>query len=370
MVLIARRQIDPKPIIGAVFVFLVIGLIIFGLYYFLFAKPAADALDAAKKYAISQVNSDLATIGTDQASAAVSTYTSQVQAAGSETAINSILANVTATAQLEQKRVEVLSYVDSATNGTYITTSNVTELATLSQNLKPEVNQKTSISDLEAYKTQIDSQATTTWQSHFTTKIGAMVENELIMKHNSPTSWAFMTKTNALTFVSGSSWQDLREVDFENPSLVKVPISETFQSAPTIENRSPNNKVNVYVYNTSTQTMENLVTDATVTNVIYSQSDIAAIAWSLADGATTASYSVNMWETIKAAAAGDAEAAAVAWQSYGSDVMDSAIDADIGSYSISVIYMVQVPEDAGALITQYEQHQSATMDVHVVAVVS
>ena len=74
MILIVRK-IDVRPIIGAAVVFLIIGLIIFCIYYFAIAKPAADALEASKLSALSQVAS-LNAIGTSQAISDASVYTS------------------------------------------------------------------------------------------------------------------------------------------------------------------------------------------------------------------------------------------------------------------------------------------------------
>ncbi|GAI11515.1 unnamed protein product, partial [marine sediment metagenome] len=108
MIVIARREIDVRPIIGAVVVFAIIGAAIFGVYYFLIAKPAAEELEQAKLSALDQINNSLASIGTDQASTATSSYSAQVQAAGSKSEVESILANVTATIQLEQKRKELV----------------------------------------------------------------------------------------------------------------------------------------------------------------------------------------------------------------------------------------------------------------------
>ena len=366
MIIIARREIDFRPIIGAVVVFGIIGAVIFGIYYFGIAKPAAEEFEQAKLSALDQINSTLAAIGTDQASEAASRYSAEVQDAGSKSEVNAILVEVVSTAQLEQKRKELLDKVATATNGTYFTTADVLELAALSQSLKEKINTMTSRSQMEAYEPQIDNQATSTWRTYFTNFIGQMTEDRIAMLQNSPVYGEYMSKEDALAYVAGGTWQTLRKLKFENPSTVEVPILDTFQRTPTIK---PNSIVKIYVYDIATDNMRPIWGNATVSSVIYSQADIATIAWALTDGVTTQSYSVNMWETIKAVAAGDPDAAAVAWQNYGVDVMDRARSANIGEYGVSVIYIVEVPDDIGAEITQYELHMTATKDVILVAIV-
>lgn len=361
-----------RPIIGAVVVFGIIGAIIFGIYYFAIVKPAVDELEQAKLSALSQINSTLAAIGTDQASEAALRYSDEVQAAGSKSEVESILIRVTSTAQLEQKRKELLDKVDTATNGTYYSatgalgTLEVPALATLLEGLKEGINAKETMSQLEAYEAEIDSQATSTWRAHFISLIGNMAENRIAMMRNSPVYGEYISKENALAYIAKETWLTLRKLKFENPNTVEVPVLDTFQRTPTIK---PNSIVKIYVYDMATDNMRALWGNATIRSVIYSQTDIATIAWALADGTTSQSYSVNMWETIKAAAAGDPEAAAVAWQDYGIDVMDRARSANLGMYDVSVIYMVEVPDAIGEEITQYELHMTATKDVILVAVV-
>jgi len=366
VVIIAKEKIDVRPIIGAVVVFIIIGAVIFGIYYFAIAKPAADELEQTKLLTIDEINLTLAAIGTDQASEAASNYTAQVQAAGSKSEVNAILVEVTSTAQLEQKRRELLDEVDMATNGTYFTTADVPELAALSQNLMEKINAKTTRSKLEAYESQIDDQATSTWRAYFTNFIWKMTENRIVMYQNSPVYGEYMLKENALAYVAGETWQTLRKLKFEYHSTVEVPVLDTFQRTPTIK---PNSTVKIYVYDIENDNMRPLWGNATVLSVIYSQTDIATIAWALTDGITTKSYSVNIWETIKAAAAGDPEAASVAWQDYGVDVMDRARSANIGDFDVSVIYIVEVPDIIGEEITQYELHMTATKDVILVAII-
>jgi len=366
VIIIERGKIDVRPVIGAVVVIMIIAAIIFGIYYFFIVRPAADELEQEKFLALDEITQALDEVGTDQAFEEASSYRAQVRNAGSKSKVNSILAEMYSTVQLEQKRKELLGEVDAATNGYYHTTADVPELAALSQSLKGDINNMTSRSQLEEYKSRIDSQTASTWWTFFSNSIGKMAENRIAMYRNSPVYGEYISKVDALAYVAGETWHTLRKLKFENPSTVEVPVLDTFQRTPTIK---PDSTVGIYVYDITTEEMSPLWGNAPVRNVIYSQADIANIVWALVDGTTTQSYSVNMWETIKAAVAGNPDAAAILWDSYGVDVMDSARSANIGYYEVSVIYMVEVPDDIGAEIMQDELHMDTTKDVILLAIV-
>ncbi len=274
----------------------------------------------------------------------------------------------------EQKRDELLELVDTATNGTYYSATvtpgktQVQTLADLSQTLKTAINAKQTKSDLETYESEIDNQATAKWQTLLTGVVNQIADNnnnQVSLTRNSPAYGEFMAKENALTYISGQNWQTLRELKFEE-ATVRVPVLDTFQRTPTIE---ANSTVKIYVYDTTTEDMRLMFGNGVVKNVIYSQVDIATISWTLTDGITTQTYSTNMWETLKAAAAGDPEAEAVGWSAYGSDLMDRALTANIGSYTVSVIYVVEVSDTIGEEIAQYEFHQATTKDIILIPVV-
>ena len=271
----------------------------------------------------------------------------------------------------EQKRKEMLDLAETAASGTFYTsdgrlgTTAVTDLSALLQSLKAGINAKTTISDLEAYRAEFDDQATLTWREIHKEVLEGFAENRVGMSRNSPPYGEFMMREDALAYVAGQSWQTLRKLKFEK-ATVRVPILDTFQRTPTIKTGSV---VKVYAYDIEAENMELLYANATVRNVIYSQADIATIAWALMDGAVTQTYSTDMWETLKAAAAGDPEAAAVGWSEYGSDLMDRALKANIGAYTVSVIYVVEVTDSVGERIVEYEFHKTATKDIILVPIV-
>ena len=47
--------------------------------------------------------------------------------------------------------------------------------------------------------------------------------------------------------------------------------------------------------------------------------------------------------------------------------MERALEANIGLFPMSVVYMVEVPDEIGRFIAQYEFQMSATRDVILVA---
>ncbi len=365
---ITRREIDVRPIIGAAVVFLILGSIIFGIYYFLIAKPAADSLETSKLSAMSQVSS-LNLINTSQAISDALTYSSQIQAAGSTTEVSSILVEVSAAIQREQSRKDLLDKAIASVTGSFysasgvVDTQQVASLSTLLQALLSEINSKNTLSELQSYEAfgTIDAQATTAWQNFLTSLISGIQNDNLVMKSNSSqTSWYFKTKTDALSYVAESTWQTLRKLDFEGTSYLLVPISDTVNRAPTITTGS---LVNIYVYDRTTENRYLLTGNATINNVLYSTDDLATIAWTMTSGTTSQSYATNIWEALKAIAAGSSDAASVGWQNYASEVMSNALQAGVLDFSVNAIYVVKVPTQAGESIVQYEFYQSATKDV-------
>jgi len=73
-------------------VFSLIGLAIFGGYYLLVARPAGGELEGAKAAAVGSIAQTLTSVGTDQALVAASTFTAQIQAAGSKGEVSTIQA--------------------------------------------------------------------------------------------------------------------------------------------------------------------------------------------------------------------------------------------------------------------------------------
>lgn len=368
MIAIARGKVDARPIVGAVVVFLIIGAVVFGIYYFFIAKPAADALTASKLTAIGQVN-NLSSIGTTQAISDAATYSAGIQAAGSLVEVDSILVNVNTAIQREQTRKELLDLIATATDGTYYSATGASgkvqaqELDNILQTLASAVNSKATKADLDAYRPEIDSKASLAWRSLLYSELEKLGDN-VAMFMNSPVSGGYMTKAEARSYVAGQSWETLRELKFEEFGTVEVPVLDTFQRTPTIKAGST---VNIYVYDIANGIMENLWFNARIRSVIYSQADIAYIAWLLITETTSESFSVDMWETIKAAAAGSSGAAGIDWSGYGADVVEKALEANIGLYSMSVLYMVEVPDEIGRLIAQYEFQMTATKDVILIA---
>ncbi|MFH1821740.1 MAG: hypothetical protein ABH852_04790 [Methanobacteriota archaeon] len=359
---------DARPVVGAIVVFLIIGLVAFGVYYFFISKPATDALATSKSIAMSQITS-LGAIGTQQAISDTATYSTRVQAASSQVEVDSIVVEVNASILREHTRKELLAIVATATDGTYYSAvgesgkTPASALADLQITLTDAVNSQATKADLDAYRAEIDSKANLTWRNLLNAEISNLGENVAMFK-NSPVSGAYMTKTEARNYIAGLGWEAMRQLKFERYGTVEVPVLDTFQRTPTIKAGS---MVNIYVFNTENQVMENLWLNARIRNVIYSQSDVAGIVWTLTSLGATQSFSVDIWETIKAVAAGSSDASGVDWSGYGADVMERALEANIGLFPMSVIYMVEVPDEIGRLIVQYEFQMSAARDVILVA---
>lgn len=362
MIIISDPGVDVRVAVGALVVFLIIGLMIFGIYYFGFVRPAREEFDSTRTAALSEIDQTLGTIGTSQAQVEASSLRSRVIAAESKSEINSILGEMSSIAQRELKRKELLDRADTVVTGTYHSASDVEALYNLRESLKTEINSKTTLAALESFEASgtIDSQTTSTWRTYFRTRIENKVNEFNQVLQRTAVYSLIMPKENALTLVDGSSWSTLRGFDFDNPKLVAVPIADTFSRAPDLR---PGMVADIFVYDTGIENSSFLFGPAVILETIYSTEDLSTISWSLSYDTTSASYSVNIWETLKALAAGSAEAATVDWEDYATDVMARVREADVGEFDISVMYVVAVPEELGILITQYEQYASLGKDV-------
>ncbi len=369
-----RGNADASTAVGAAVVFTIIGVVIFGIYFFLIVQPANAALASEKDDAIVKVGT-LSSIGTSDATSKATEYLAEIQAAGSPTEVASIANQVDGDIRIEEKRRGLLDLVDTAVDGTYYSatgtrdTIQVPALATLSQTLKDAIDTKQTVDDLDAYESTINTDATSAWRTHLTGVLNGL-DNSVEMFRKAPgdryASGGYMSKEAALDNIDGWAWETLRKLKFAPAGSVEVPIMATFGRTPTI---TAGSNVNLYVYNIATDNVIQEYLNVEVQNVIYSYTDIGTISWSMTDGVTSYSYSTNIWETLKAAAAGDAEAAAVGWSGYGDDLMDRVLAADIGNYNVSAIYVVKVPNEIGPQIAQYEFYQSGTVDVILLPIV-
>lgn len=366
MIIISDSGVDVRVAVGALVVFLIIGLVIFGIYYFGFVKPAREDLDRTRTAALSEIDQTLGTIGTSKAQVEASSLRSSVIAAKSKSEINSILGEMSSIAPRESKRKELLDRVDAVVAGTYHSASDVEALYNLRESLKSDINKKTTLADLESFEDSgaVDSQATSTWRTYFRTSIENKVNEFNQVLQRTAAYSLIMPKENALALVDGSSWSTLRGFDFDNPKLVAVPIADTFSRAPDLR---PGMVADIFVYDIGTENSSFLFGPAVILDTIYSTEDLSTVSWFYSYDTPAesyaASYSVDVWETLKALAAGSAEAAAVDWQSYATDIMERVRSADLGRFEISVMYVVAVPEELGILITQYEQYTNLGKDL-------
>ncbi len=366
MVLIARK-FDARPVVGIIVVFLVIGLAAFGIYYFFVAKPSADALEASKLTAMGQVNS-LVSIGTSGAISKASGLSAEIEGAESAVEVEAIVVRANAAIQVEQARKDLLGLTGVAADGTYFSATGASgktvtpSLVTLLETLVSDINAKDTKADLDSYRSEIDSAANRTWRSLLNSELNELGDSVAMFK-GSPVSGAYMTKAEARSYVATLGWANLREMKFEEHGTVEVPVLDSFQRTPTL---TADSSVNIYVYDTTTGGMDNLWFNATVRRVVYSQTDIARISWILTEGVNTDSFSTDMWETVKAAAAGSESAENLGWSGYGADVVERALEANVGQYTLQVIYMVEVPDEIGKMIAQCE-FQETFKDVIMVA---
>lgn len=361
------RKIDARPIVGAAVVFLLMGSAAFGVYYFLITKPAAEELTATKLAAFDRING-LVSVGTEAAVLRALDCSSRVQRANSVAEVQAILVEVNAAIQVEQLRKELLDLVAVAADGSHYSAAGgsgklaAPELAEFSATMTAEINAKSTLAELEACRAEINERATLVWRSLLAGELNKLGENVALFRDS--VSGGYLSQAEAREYLAGLGWETLQKLKFQDYGTVEVPVLDTFQRTPSLKAGS---RVNIYVYDLDTGVMENLWFNAQVRGVIYSQADIARISWVLADGTKTESFSTDIWETLKAIAAGNTAAAGLDWMHYGEDVVERGLEANIGHYPLQVIYLVEVPDEIGRLIAAYEFQETSSKDVILVA---
>lgn len=341
-------------------IFSLIGLAFFSAYLFLWARPAEEDLREAKTSALQQVAVGLARVPTDQAKTLAQQFSARIRKAKSVGEVGSILVEVNAALVRERTRENLLKLVQLASNGTYHSASNVPLLSSLASELRTEVNAKNTLSELQAMQEEIGRRATSVWREYLLGLISSIENERIIMKHNFPTSWTYLTKENARQLVLSSDWTFLRKLHFEGTEELEVPVLSSLKMSPSV---LPGSRVNLYVYDLQKDNMFLLVGNATVTRVMSSEADLRSINWSRTVGTTSSSYSMDIWETLKAAAGGSTEAGAIDLAGYLSKVLSSLREVGAGNLDLTMVYLVRVPRQAGELILRYEFYQTSLKDV-------
>lgn len=359
---IISTDVDVRVAVGALVVFLIVGSAVFGVYYFAFYKAGRDDLERTRTAALSQIDQTLGKIGTSQAQIEASTLKSQVISAGSKGAIESTLSGMSSISARESKRKQLLAKVDDAVAGTYHSDNDVSGLATLKSSLEDRINNMTTLAELQAFENSgaINTEATSTWRTYQQANVINNTNEFNQVLEITAASRIMMPKENAVAIVIGSSWQILQAMDFQDPQLVAVPITDSFSRAPDLE---PGMVADIWVYDTVAENSSFLFGPAVILDTIYSTSDLSAVTWILSYDNFSRSYSVDVWETLKALAAGSTGAADVDWENYALAVMERVRSAHLGNFDIQVMYVVAVPEDLGILISQYEQYTTLGKDV-------
>jgi hypothetical protein len=367
---IAKKKLDIRPYLGMIVVFLIVAGIVLAGAWFLVLKPGGEALTASKQSALTKVTS-LNSIGTSKAVTDASSFTTQIQTAGSTSAVNTVLSEVNSAIEREQKRKDLLDVANNAASGTFYSADSEegkTQLASLSElrtTLTAGINAQNTLAELQAYETTLNNLATTAWRSVQTSVLSGLAENRVCFTIDDPPQGGFMDKDAATLYISTNDWLTLRRVKFTD-ATVRVPVKDTLERTASITNGS---NVNVYLYDMTLDNMALLFREAPVKYVLYSESDMGSIAWSYTAGTTTYSTTVNVWETLKAAAFGNADAATLSLTAFGDKVENAALQANVSSYSSEVIYVIEVDDLAAEQITVAEFEKSTTQDIILVQAV-
>lgn len=318
-------------------------------------------LDIARLSATSKIN-ELWAIGTARAIAAATTYSEQLQAASSVEDVQSILEQVNSTIEVEQKRKELLDKASGLVVGLYYSadgrgdTERSDILSVLLQDLQNEINSKSTLSELDSYEASgaMESEATAAWRGLLSDLLSEVIDNVVVMERGSSPSWHILGRGEAERLINESTYQVLRELNFEELSYVELPISDTLNRTLGI---TAGSRVNVY-RSTGIGGLALLVENAYVSEVVYSEDDLAKIAWSLTENENACNYSTDMWEALKALVSGATSAAGVEWENYGREVIEKALEAGIMDFEVNAIYLVRVPAQATEAVLQYEFYRA------------
>lgn len=361
MVNIRKAQVDSSVVVGIIVVLAIVSVVGVGIYYFGFVSPRRAALSSAKESAKDTLNDSLATVDTSQARKATKTYKARIQEAGSKSKVTSIVEKISSTYEVESKREELLNMVSNATQGSFYTLDN------LQDNLKEEVNSKSTLSQLKGYESQLKASVSSEWKNLHSEVIENISDNSIVMvKQNSKLSEAHLAKENALSHVQEKSWKVLKGLKFKEMNSYAVPVIDKFERNPTIKAGSA---IDVYEYDYENGTMTRRVQDMEVLNVIYPKDVFSSVSWSKTEEGTSYSYSTDVWEEIKAYEADAPSGANSEWNDWASSVISKAREgANLGSFDLQPIYVVKVSEDNVAKsLTQIEQYQTGEKDIVLLA---
>jgi hypothetical protein len=394
-------------------------------------RAKEEALEALKREAVEEL-STLEAFGTTQAISDVDSFTSRIEAAESEDEVREIQREVRMAEARENLRQELLSQVTRVTEGVYYSATGGAEkihsplLEGLKNTLENDIHAKTSVQELRDYEPVLEDYADNAWRDLHTSVIQGVPGNEL-MFIRADGRWSYserMTKEEAANFVSNKSWHVLREVKFAKATVL-IPVLDTFDRTPTIGEGS---EVKVYIYDMISENLELVFGNARVKHTIYSIEDLGTVEWTYTEEITAGevcvkreyTIEIGVWETLKAKAAEGVlveyfpllfENApenifenvlenmeleilkdlyenipenilqymdlptfkdilrAITFKDYGKSVVSGGLQADVADHKISVIYVIEVSDEAAEHIVKAEFHEIDTEDVILVPTV-
>lgn len=356
-----KGQVETSVIVGIIVVLAIVSAVGFSVYYFGFVQPRRKQLQNSKDSTISTLEQTLGSVDTNQAQQASASYKAKIETAGSKSEVSSLASEVASIYQRESTREELLSsIVKDGTHGSFYTLSNLYDA------LRNQVNSKSTLSQLESLRSELESEMTQAWIDLHEEAIGNILENDLVrIEKDSPAEEAYISKENALKSLQEQSWETLQKTKFMEKNTFKVPIVDTFQRVPTLK---PGDKVDIYEYNSGKDRMTRRVVNTEVLDVIYPVDTISSISWTKSVGKQSYSYSTDVWREIKASEAGSGDAKS-SWSDWAQTVVDIAREeANIGSYDLQAIYVVEITNDNIAkTLMQIEEFQSDANDVVLIA---
>jgi len=327
-----KGQIDVSVTVGIIFVVGIIVAASFGLYYFGFERPRREELQNSRQVALQTLSEYEADVGTPQFHDQVPIYRGRIQRADSLEELNSVEDEISTLYEREKLREELLDFSKESTYGTF------DNLPELHEEFKTRINEEDELLGLEALREDIEREVTEGWRDHHEESIQNIQTTEIVMiREDSPVSEFHLERDNAYSIVEEGTLGDLKSIRFVESNTFEVPIIETFEKVPRLER---GDKVDIFEH--TGDDMIRRVSNTEVLEVVYSIDQMSTIDWTDEKDNVELEFSADLWEEIKAAAAG-AENARDEWDDWAEVVVRTAREeASIGDWDLPAIYVVKV----------------------------
>ncbi|MFW6385772.1 MAG: hypothetical protein ACOCZP_01305, partial [Candidatus Hadarchaeota archaeon] len=244
--------------------------------------PEEEELAEDRKKAKRALNQTLGQLSTERSQELVSTFNAELDDSTSKSEINSVLNQISAAYEAEQKRKALIENAKQISVGTF---DNIPEFRSTMTN---EIQDADSLSELENLEEEMPERATEAWREHHESDIGGINTEEVVrIKKNSLISEARMEKSLAQEFLSRENWEVLSKATFREFNTFLVPVTNSFKQSPGAE---LDGRVDVVHYIEENDKTIRRVQNTEIKRVLYPSNVLATIDWN-AEISGSSSYS-------------------------------------------------------------------------------